>query len=180
MLIDTPDLFNELCVVEDQESLLIVLKRWVNRYSIFDLVQVQGFTAIELKDLHPSSYREEISWKQSKWLITTLKEIRSAHLLERDTMNLEEYHDFIERIRENVIKAEDRVERGALTLYSLCATYNLFITKTSVHMVGTPFPGGFKVQKIGEEYFCPVKDKQKDVFEALCKFCVAKQLKIEE
>jgi len=178
MPVDTTDLFNELCVVEDQESLLIVLKRWANRYSIFDLVQAQGFTAKELKNLHPPSYIKELSWKHSEWLIATIKEIRSAHLQKRETMNLEEYYDFIERIRENLIKAEDRVERDAQTLYSLCAAYHLFITKTPVHMVGTPFPGGFKVQKIGEEYFCPVKEKQKDVPEALCKFCVAKQLKI--
>jgi len=64
-------------------------------------------------------------------------------------------------------------------LYILCAAYNLFITRTPVHPVGTPFPGGFRVEKKNDEYFCPVKDKQKDVFEALCKFCIAKQAQLQ-
>ncbi|CAD7776161.1 hypothetical protein AIOGIFDO_01900 [Candidatus Methanoperedenaceae archaeon GB37] len=176
MPVDTRDLLDELRGVKSQESLLTVLKRWAERYSIFEIVRLQGFTAKEMENLHPAAYREELLRKHGEWLITTLKEIRSARPRENGAIDFEEYSDFMKHVIENMSRVEDSAERDALILHTLCALYKIFIAKAPVHMVGTPFPGGFRVQKIGEEYFCPVKEKQKDVPGALCRFCVAKQL----
>jgi uncharacterized protein (UPF0305 family) len=54
--------------------------------------------------------------------------------------------------------------------------YDIFITGTPPHPEGTPFPGGFFVEKVEGKYYCPVKDKQKDNEEAMCKFCIARQM----
>ncbi len=51
----------------------------------------------------------------------------------------------------------------------------MFVLDEPGHPVGTPFPGGFVVEKRGNEYFCPIRDKEEDVWYSICNFCPAKQ-----
>lgn len=163
--------------VVDQRSLLEVLKRELQRYSIFDLVQVQGFIADEIRYL-PSPYREEFRLKWNEQLFSTLRDIRGDRVCRNDGLDLDDFHAFLQRFEWAVRQSGDKREVYSRVLYNLCAAYNLFITRTPPHPVGTPFPGGFRVEKQEERYFCPVKDKQKDVFEAICRFCVAEQMNL--
>ncbi|CAD6492563.1 MAG: hypothetical protein LAKADJCE_00329 [Candidatus Argoarchaeum ethanivorans] len=158
----------------DQQSLLSVLREKTGKYNIFDLVRVQGFIADEIKYL-PSPYKEICRKKWNEQLFSTIRKIRCVDLSCNEPLNLETYYDFLKRFEYVMRNLTNKPEVDSCILYNLCAAYNLFITKTPVHPVGTPFPGGFKVQKIGDEYFCPVKDKNKYVFEAVCRFCIAKQ-----
>ena len=43
------------------------------------------------------------------------------------------------------------------------------------HPIGMPFPGGFTVERRDDNYYCPIRDKEKDVPFAICNFCPAKQ-----
>jgi len=165
--------------VVDQQSLLEVLKQKMERYSIFDLVRVQGFIASEIKYL-PSPYREEFRSKWNEQLFCTFKDVRGRRLSCNEPLDLGDYYDFLQRFECVVKNSGGKTEVDSRVLYNLCAAYNLFITRTPPHPVGTPFPGGFRVEKRGDAYFCPVKDKQKDVFEAICKFCVAEQSDMEK
>jgi uncharacterized protein (UPF0305 family) len=171
-------IIEDLRRVKDRQSLLEVLREGVGRYSVFDLVSVQGVIAQEIKYL-PSPYREEFREKWNEQLFSTFRRIRGTGLSDNAPLELEEYHDFLQRFEHAVINSSDRATVKARVLYYLCAAYNLFISLTPAHPVGTPFPGGFRVVVFDGEYFCPVKDKQKDVFEAICRFCVAKQMNID-
>ena len=163
--------------ITDQLSLLNVFKQIMKKYSVFDFMMVQGFIEQEIKYL-PSPYKEELRSKWNEQLFCTFKEICNAKILQNEPLNIEDYYDFLERFNNTIKNSEGKIEMDFHILYILCAAYNLFITRTPVHPVGTPFPGGFRVEKKNDEYFCPVKDKQKDVFEALCKFCIAKQIEL--
>ncbi len=43
------------------------------------------------------------------------------------------------------------------------------------HPVGLVFPGGWRVRREGDVVYCPIRDKEKDLPQALCNSCPAKQ-----
>jgi uncharacterized protein (UPF0305 family) len=57
----------------------------------------------------------------------------------------------------------------------LIAGFCMFVQHEPGHPVGTPFPGGDRVQYIDGIYYCPVREKANDVDAALCPFCPARQ-----
>ena len=46
------------------------------------------------------------------------------------------------------------------------------------HLAGMPFPGGFKVEKRGGIYDCPIREEEKDLPYSICNFCPCKQADI--
>jgi uncharacterized protein (UPF0305 family) len=38
-----------------------------------------------------------------------------------------------------------------------------------------PFPGGFSVEQRGGDYYCLIRDKEKEIFYSICNFCPAHQ-----
>ncbi|MDD4126791.1 MAG: DUF2115 domain-containing protein [Methanomicrobium sp.] len=61
-----------------------------------------------------------------------------------------------------------------LFFYLLCA-FAMFVANEPGHPVGTPFPGGLEVTKDNEGYFCPIRDKEEEIYYSVCNFCPAKQ-----
>lgn len=57
----------------------------------------------------------------------------------------------------------------------LLAGFSMLVRKVPGHPVGTPFPGGDRVQMIDSVYYCPVREKANEVDSALCPFCPALQ-----
>lgn len=57
----------------------------------------------------------------------------------------------------------------------LLSGFCMFVLELPGHPVGMPFPGGDKVDVIQGVYYCPVREKEKDVDSALCPFCPALQ-----
>lgn len=60
--------------------------------------------------------------------------------------------------------------------YYLMSCFVMFVLGEPGHPVRTPFPGSFRVEKRGDEFFCPIRDKEKEVFYSICNFCPAKQM----
>ena len=60
-------------------------------------------------------------------------------------------------------------------IYIIVALYTTFILEEPIHPVGSEFPGSLKVEEKNGEYYCPVKDKQKDNENAICNLCLAEQ-----
>jgi len=59
--------------------------------------------------------------------------------------------------------------------YLLISCFYMFILGEPGHPVGTPFPGGFEVIHCSNAYYCPIRDKEKDVEYSICNFCPSKQ-----
>ena len=57
----------------------------------------------------------------------------------------------------------------------LLAGYCMLVVQEPGHPVGTPFPGGDRVEFTDGVYYCPVREKTGDVDEALCPFCPSLQ-----
>ena len=59
--------------------------------------------------------------------------------------------------------------------YYLIAACAMFVLEEPGHPVGMPFPGGFTVEKRGSEYYCLIRDREKEVPHSICNFCPAQQ-----
>lgn len=59
--------------------------------------------------------------------------------------------------------------------YYLIAAFTMFVLEEPGHPVGMPFPGGFFVEQRGRDYYCLIRDKEKDVSWSICNFCPALQ-----
>ena len=59
--------------------------------------------------------------------------------------------------------------------YFILSAFYIFVLDEPGHPVGTPFPGGFAVKKRDDGFYCPIRDKEKDVTYSICNFCPAKQ-----
>jgi hypothetical protein len=59
--------------------------------------------------------------------------------------------------------------------YYLIAAFTMFVLEEPGHPVGMPFPGGFFVEQRGREYYCLIRDKEKEVSWSICNFCPALQ-----
>jgi uncharacterized protein (UPF0305 family) len=59
--------------------------------------------------------------------------------------------------------------------YYLIASFTMFVLDEPGHPVGMPFPGGFTVEQHGRDYYCLIRDKEKEVFWSICNFCPARQ-----
>jgi hypothetical protein len=63
----------------------------------------------------------------------------------------------------------------SLFYYLICG-FAMFVLDEPGHPIGTPFPGGFVVERKGSVYFCPIRDKEEDIWYSICNFCPAKQM----
>ncbi len=59
--------------------------------------------------------------------------------------------------------------------YYLISAFSMFVLDEPGHPVGMPFPGGYTVEKRGREYYCLIRDKEKEVPHSICNFCPAQQ-----
>ncbi|MDO5846404.1 MAG: DUF2115 family protein [Methanocorpusculum sp.] len=79
---------------------------------------------------------------------------------------------------EAAISSAPRPEFDSLSakfFYRLVYGYAMLLKGEPGHPVGMPFPGGLKIRVEGSEIYCPIRDKEKDLPQALCNFCPAKQ-----
>lgn len=163
--------------VEDSRSLLVKLNKELSSYSVFDLMKIQAILEKECKYL-PEKYKRILKKKMAQQLIQNFRAILSNQLSPNVKLDKDIYCEFLKIFQKKIDSLDENDDLRLTVLYHLFALYNIFVSRTPPHPEGTPFPGGFFVEKVGEEYYCPVKDKQSDNDEALCRFCIAKQSKI--
>lgn len=160
--------------VHDRLTLLSKLQKELSCYSVFDLMKIQANLEEESRYL-PPRYKKMFKEKMGEQLFCNYKAIVSGDSFQNQDLDMEVYAKFLENFQARLDSRGSGDADDLTVLYHLCALYNIFISLTPPHPEGTPFPGGFFVEKRGDEFYCPVKEKQEDNNEALCGFCVAKQ-----
>lgn len=55
----------------------------------------------------------------------------------------------------------------------LMAAFAMYVLDEPGHPVGMPFPGGEVVRRSGIQYYCPIRDKEEEIFYSICNFCPA-------
>ncbi|WOF17149.1 DUF2115 domain-containing protein [Methanoplanus sp. FWC-SCC4] len=158
------------------------------KYSMYDL-QIIGARARDEVDILPPAYREKFRPFAKEWFFgryhRLLSMYRSGEFDKMDSpiKDRETFTAFCDMIPKGCSYDEKEghrlvpVDKAPLydLFYYLLSTFAMFVLDEPGHPVGTPFPGGFEVYKKREDYFCPIRDKEEEIFHSICNFCPAKQ-----
>ncbi|KQC09627.1 MAG: hypothetical protein APR55_10125 [Methanolinea sp. SDB] len=160
----------------------------ISTYSLYEL-QVIGGTVKNEIDRLPSPYRERIRPYFDKQFFGMYHRLLSMHRsgkffnLGEPISDEETFARFLAAVPagcfENSGASGTEFSFGEPVrslFYYLLSAFAMFVLEEPGHPVGTPFPGGFTVEKRGEDYFCPIRDKEEDIPFSICNFCPAKQM----
>jgi len=164
-----------------------ILARETDKYSLFDLQIIGGRLNTEIEKL-PSPYREAVAPYFRDQLFRAHHRLLSMHRsgafrrLSGPIRDRERFDAFCDMLPSGLFAWNDAGERNPYfrnpknrLFYYLIAAFTMFVLEEPGHPVGMPFPGGFKVEQRGTEYYCLIRDKEKDVFYSICNFCPARQ-----
>ena len=164
-----------------------ILVNEVQQYSLFDLQIIGGRLYNEIEKL-PSPYREAIRPYFNKQLFGKHHELLAMHrsgaflAMNNPLTDPETFQKFCDMLPEGCFAWNDASERNPYfrnpknrLFYYLIAAFSMFVLDEPGHPVDMPFPGGFKVEQRGSDYYCLIRDKEKEVYSSICNFCPAKQ-----
>ncbi|ENN96155.1 hypothetical protein J422_03823 [Methanocaldococcus villosus KIN24-T80] len=155
------------------KELLKKLKEKAENFSIYDIIAIKCFIEKDAKYL-PEKYKEDYINAMIKYYIDTLNEIKSKEICEDYEIDEKKLNELINRI-ESFKKYNSEEEKKFIELSKIICPYLLFIAKKPFHPEYLIFPGGLKIIKDNNIYYCPVKEKQLNEY-SLCEFCVAKPI----
>ena len=181
------DVALRICKARMRGELGTLLVHEVQQYSLFDLQIIGGRLYNEIEKL-PSPYREAIRPFFHQQLFGKHHELLAMHrcgAFERMNTSLtdpETFKKFCDMLPEGCFAWDDASDRNPYfrnpknrLFYYLIAAFSMFVLDEPGHPVGMPFPGGFKVEQRGKDYYCLIRDKEKDLVYSICNFCPAKQ-----
>jgi hypothetical protein len=164
-----------------------ILAREVAFYSQFDLQVIGGRLNGEIDRL-PSPYRENIRPFFRDQIfgghhrLIAMDRSGVFDRMETPLRDKERFGKFCGMIPEGCRSWNDAGERNPhfrnpknRLFYYLIAAFTMFVLDEPGHPVGMPFPGGFRVEQRAGEYYCLIRDKEKEVFYSICNFCPARQ-----
>ena len=160
-----------------KEELMEILKRYAAIISVYDLMLASARMRKDGEYVQPQ-YREKYLTIYVKYFIMRMKEVLENENYDNNTAidktALDESFPMIERTfeKERLDNADD--DKFPL-IYVITSLYTTFILEEPIHPVGSEFPGNLKVEKRNGEFFCPVKENQKDNTDAICHLCLAEQ-----
>ncbi|MBN1432904.1 MAG: DUF2115 domain-containing protein [Methanomicrobiaceae archaeon] len=160
----------------------------VRKYSIYELQVIGGLVRREVDKL-PNPYRDKVRPYFQQQLFDIYNRLMSMQRSGKfsgmmgkvkDPSLFNEYLDMIPggcfndpETSGTDFNFEDPVKA---LFYYLLSCFTMFVLDESGHPEGTPFPGGFSVERRGNEYYCPIRDKEEGVPFSICNFCPAKQM----
>ncbi|HOT93820.1 MAG TPA: DUF2115 domain-containing protein [Methanoregulaceae archaeon] len=170
---------------ERKGELGAVLAEEVSRYSILDLQVIGGRLRNEVDRL-PSPYREAIRPYFMDQLFGAHHELLLMHRtgafgrLNARITDLDRCRAYWAMVPAGCFEPDHRHERHAhlyeprhRLFYYLLAGFSMFVLDRPGHPVGTPFPGGFRVEARRNRYLCPVRDREGDLPYSICNYCPA-------
>lgn len=175
----------ELLAAKNAEEAVPVLKKALERYTIFDL-QIVGGTIRRETELLPEPYRSRYrpySIDLLNQYHAFLSDVRCGKSKQREILDRKLWDEFWKNAEESCFSDEvskNSPEVGIGTpagklFYRLVYGYAMLIAGLPGHPVGMPFPGGWTVKEESGKILCPIRDKEKDLPQALCNYCPAVQ-----
>ena len=176
-----------MSVATNKSELGIIVAEEVLKYSVFELQVIGGRLNLEIERL-PEPYRHKVRNYFREQIFgahhVLLSRYRNGSFGKSTEpfQNRELFLSYCQMIPDGCTAwSEDMWKNPEIwspkhrLFYYLIAAFTMFVEDLPGHPVGMPFPGGLTVEKRGKEYFCPIRDKEKDVFFSICNFCPAKQ-----
>ncbi len=164
-----------------------LVAREIAGYSLFDLQIIGGRLNSDIGKL-PSPYKEAIRPYFQKQLFGKHHELLSLYRsgafgrMKDPIRDRDSFDKFCAMLPEGCFVREDTGDRNPYfrnpknrLFYYLIAAFTMFVLEEPGHPVGMPFPGGFTVEQRGRQYYCLIRDKEKEIFYSICNFCPALQ-----
>ena len=158
-----------------KNDLLEALKGEANQVHINDFIKTCSFLKKNMEHVHPHYQEEYIKMYTEGYLkgYIDVKNDKTSYSGQVDVTELAEAIYLLQK-QEELMEVEYGNNRS-FKPYLIMSLYNTFILEEPIHPVGTPFPGGLKVRKDQDIYYCPVKENNEDNPLAVCGFCIAMQ-----
>lgn len=159
-----------------KSELMDILKKYARIISVYDLMMATAHMRKDGEFIH-ANYREKYLEVYVKYFIMRMKEVlENESYIDSaiDKQSFDESFPMLERTFEKERLSNSKEDKFPL-IYVITALYTTFILEEPIHPVGSEFPGSLKVEEINGEYFCPVKENQKDNVNAICHLCLAEQ-----
>jgi uncharacterized protein (UPF0305 family) len=182
------EVIRKISAARTKGELGVVLAEELQKYSVFELQVIGGRLNQEISKL-PSPYREAVRPYFIGQLFGMHHQLLLLHRagkfrgMNHPVTDPETFNRFCSMVPEGCFSWDDFSERNPYfrhpknrLFYYLVATFTMFVLDQPGHPVGMPFPGGFTVEQRGSEYYCLIRDKEKEVFYSICNFCPAKQV----
>jgi uncharacterized protein (UPF0305 family) len=154
-------------------------------YSVFDLQSISANLEHEIGVL-PSPYRERVrpyfleQYFRRYGSIMAMRGQGVFTRLEQDIKDIALFRDYCHTAATFCPPQEDLETNTPFFghFYFAVSAFYMFVLDEPGHPEGMPFPGGFAVKKREDGFYCPIRDKEKDVTYSICNFCPAKQEKM--
>ena len=159
-----------------KQKLLRSLKSEASNIHITHIMKACNYLIAEGKYVQPK-YREKFYNAYIQSFILRVKEIKEDKNLYPKLVDIEELNSSLKLLKEQEERMRELYPADPYfpIIYQIISIYTSFILDEPIHVVGTEFPGGFKVKYEDGKYLCPVKDKQENNPNAVCGFCIAEQ-----
>jgi uncharacterized protein (UPF0305 family) len=158
-----------------KQELLDILRKEASEVDINEIMEFYVQLAKEGKYVQ-KSYLKEYLDAYVKGFIMRIKEIKEDMNHYVGYVDGDELEKAVHLLREQEADMREITGyKGSYRIYPIISLYTTFILDEPIHLVGTLFPGGFKVRYKDKIYYCPVKESQKDNPHAVCGFCIAVQ-----
>lgn len=155
-------------------ELMRILKKYAGIISVYDLMLASAHMRKDGEFVH-ANYREKYLEIYIKYFIMRMKEVLENEEYNEKTIDKKSFDESFPLL-EKTFESEKISEDGKFPLiYVITSLYTTFILEEPIHPVGSEFPGSLKVEERNGEFFCPVKDNQKDNPDAICHLCLAEQ-----
>ncbi len=181
------DIATRLLSARTRGGLGTIVAQEISAYSLFDLQIIGGRLNSDIGKL-PQPYRQaicpyfrdQIFGKHHKLL--SMGRSGAFDRMTGPIHDRETFTRFCTMLPEGCFVWEETSERNPYfqnpknrLFYYLIAAFTMFVLEEPGHPVGMPFPGGFTVEQRGRDFYCLIRDKEKDVFWSICNFCPALQ-----
>jgi uncharacterized protein (UPF0305 family) len=160
-----------------KEELMFILKEYAATISVYDLMIASEHMRKD-GEFVQANYREKFFEIYIKHFILRMKEVLKKEDYEHNKpIDKKSYIESFPRLEQTFEKEKLGIHKDDKfpLIYVITALYTTFILEEPIHPVGSEYPGGLKIEERNGEYYCPVKDKQKDNINAVCHLCLAKQ-----
>jgi hypothetical protein len=178
---------DQLSVAKTKRELGQILIKEISMYTLADLQVIGGRLHTELIRL-PRSYRDKVGPYLTDQVLggyhrlITMNRSGKLHAMNGPISDLETFRQYCKIIPDGCSQWNDTAFRMPVKytvrhrlFYYLIGAFAMFILEQPGHSVGTPFPGGFKVEERNGTFYCLIRDKEKEVPYSLCNFCPAVQ-----
>ena len=158
-----------------KDALLEVLKKYSRTISIFDMMDITGELAEDIKYVQ-KEYREKTQEIYIKYFLVRINNIRDDQSQYNSAVDKEDFIESVATLKKYQQEESITSKTKFPLVYALVSLYTTYVLEEPIHPVGTPFPGSLKVIEKDGVFYCPVKEANLEAPNAVCKMCIAEQL----